>query len=43
MIGFDQAEIRRIRAQETRARGSEVLMEFSNEESDEEGLVNVQE
>ena len=42
MIGFDQAEIRRIRAQETRARGSEVLMEFSNEESDEEGLVNVQ-
>ena len=43
MIGFDQAEIRRIKAQETRARGSEVLMEFSNEESNEEGLVDVQE
>lgn len=43
MIGFDQAEIRRIKAQETRARGSEVLMEFDNEESDEEGLVDIQE
>lgn len=32
MIGFDQADIRRIKAQETRARGLTVLAEeFTNE------------
>lgn len=29
MIGFDQADIRRIRAQESRARGLTVLEEFN--------------
>ena len=33
MIGFDQADIRRIRAQEQRARGFNVLMETGNAES----------
>lgn len=32
MIGFDQADIRRINAQEARARGQEVLMEISDED-----------
>lgn len=31
MIGFDQANIRRIKAQETRARGQQVLSEIENE------------
>lgn len=33
MIGFDQADIRRIRAQEARARGMQVLMEEFGEEN----------
>lgn len=32
MIGFNQADIRRIKAQESRARGQEVIAEFENEE-----------
>ena len=36
MIGFDKADIRRIKAQETRARGQEVLeLEFSNADQSE--------
>jgi hypothetical protein len=36
MIGFDQADIRRIKAQEQRARGEKILMEeFSNADIDE--------
>ena len=31
MIGFDQADIRRIKAQEQRARGAQVLMEMEDE------------
>ena len=42
MIGFDQAEIRRIKSQEARARGTEVLTEFINEENNEAGLVDIQ-
>lgn len=34
MIGFDQADIRRIRAQEQRVRGQQVLMEMENEDND---------
>ena len=30
MIGFDQADIRRIRAQEQRVRGQQVLMEMED-------------
>ena len=30
MIGFDQADIRRIKAQEQRARGQKLLMEMEN-------------
>lgn len=37
MVGFDQADIRRIRAQEQRVRGQEVLTEVDNEPV-EEGL-----
>lgn len=33
MIGFDQADIRRIKAQEQRARGQKVLLEVENNES----------
>lgn len=33
MIGFNQADIRRIKAQESRARGQEVIAEFNNEET----------
>ena len=33
MIGFDQADIRRIRAQEQRVRGQQVLMEMENEDN----------
>lgn len=36
MIGFDQAEIRRIKAQEQRARGMELLQETEEEEPEEE-------
>lgn len=32
MIGFDKADIRRIRAQEARARGAQVLLDMENEE-----------
>ncbi len=39
MIGFDQADIRRIRAQEQRARGESVLMEeFSSDGDEREGM-----
>ena len=36
MIGFDQADIRRIRAQEQRARGQQLLTEIENEPEEEE-------
>jgi len=36
MVGFDQADIRRIKAQESRARGMALLEEIENEDSDEE-------
>ena len=32
MVGFNQADIRRIKAQEVRARGLEVLMELEDED-----------
>lgn len=35
MIGFDQADIRRIKAQEQRVRGQQVLLEFEEEENEE--------
>ena len=35
MLGFDQAEIRRIKAQEQRARGASLLLELENEEPSE--------
>lgn len=38
MVGFDQADIRRIKAQESRARGMAVLEEIENEQTVEEGL-----
>ena len=38
MIGFDQADIRRIRAQETRERGMQVLTEIEEDENITEGL-----
>ena len=34
MIGFDQADIRRIRAQEQRARGHALLMEMDDADND---------
>lgn len=34
MIGFDQADIRRIRAQEQRVRGQQVLIEMEDEDND---------
>jgi len=37
MVGFDQADIRRIKAQESRKRGMTILEEIENE-TDEEGL-----
>lgn len=36
MIGFDQADIRRIKAQEQRARGRQVLLEVQEEEQEEQ-------
>lgn len=36
MIGFDQADIRRIKAQEQRARGQQLLLDMEEEEPDEE-------
>lgn len=36
MIGFDQADIRRIRAQEQRARGQQILLEVQEESNGEE-------
>lgn len=36
MVGFDQADIRRIKAQEQRSRGAKLLLELENEEPDEE-------
>lgn len=36
MIGFDQAEIRRVKAQEQRARGAKLLIEIGSEEETEE-------
>lgn len=42
MIGFDQADIRRIRAQESRARGLKLLEEFEDEDF-EEGVAGVRE
>lgn len=38
MVGFDQADIRRIKAQETRARGMTILEEIEDETTGEEGL-----
>lgn len=35
MIGFDQADIRRIKAQEQRARGQQVLLEIDNADNEE--------
>ena len=35
MVGFDQADIRRIKAQEQRARGNAILMEEFNEDQQE--------
>jgi hypothetical protein len=39
MIGFDQAEIRRIKAQEQRARGMQLLEEMNNENETEETII----
>lgn len=36
MVGFDQADIRRIKAQESRARGMMLLEEIENETVEEE-------
>lgn len=36
MVGFDQADIRRIKSQEQRSRGRQVLLEMGAEEPDEE-------
>lgn len=41
MIGFDQADIRRIRAQEQRVRGQRVLMELMEETPEETGNDNI--
>ena len=42
MIGFDQADIRRIKAQEQRARGSQVMGELGVSDGDNTGeLANV--
>lgn len=38
MIGFDQADIRRIKAQEQRARGQQVLMEMENDADNSQRL-----
>jgi len=38
MIGFDQADIRRIRAQEQRVRGQQVLMEMENDADNSQRL-----
>lgn len=38
MVGFDQAEIRRIKAQETRARGLAVLEELTGEDESDDDL-----
>lgn len=38
MVGFDQADIRRTKAQESRARGMAILEEIENEQTVEEGL-----
>ena len=35
MVGFDQADIRRIKAQESRARGLALLEEIENEEPEQ--------
>lgn len=35
MIGFDQADIRRIRAQEQRVRGQQLLVEVDNADNGE--------
>lgn len=40
MSGFDQADIRRIKAQEQRARGSRILEEFERSEQEPQGEVN---
>ena len=39
MIGFDQAEIRRIKAQEQRARGMQLIEEMNNENETEETII----
>lgn len=39
MIGFDQADIRRIRAQEQRARGQQLLTDIDNEPEEEPELI----
>ena len=41
MLGFDQADIRRIKAQEQRARGTRVLTEEFNDANINEGLGQV--
>ena len=40
MIGFDQADIRRIKAQEQRVRGQQLLQDLTNEEGQQEGGQN---
>ena len=39
MVGFDQADIRRIKSQESRARGTAILMEEFSDESTTENMV----
>ena len=41
MIGFDQADIRRIRAQEQRAKGETILTEEFDDENIDEGVDTV--
>ena len=41
MIGFDQADIRRIKAQEQRARGAKILAEEFADENIGEGMEEV--
>lgn len=38
MIGFDQADIRRIKEQEQRVRGQQVLMEMENDADNSQRL-----
>ena len=42
MVGFDQADIRRIKSQESRARGTAILSEEFSDEGNSESVDNVQ-